>query len=467
MTSPRRNPQILGRLAAAATVLAPVIGLAAEKEAPLFNEWFHHQYPASQPWDIGAELRGRFEDKDDAGVTAATDFSSGLAESREAFYFREKIHAGYRASWIGGFIEGRDATGHDDLKADDSFDLHQAYVTIGNAKEFPLTAQIGRQELSYGDQRFVGKGDWSNYGRSFDAIKLRMENSFGWVDAFTSRVVLPDDGNFNVSNDYDHFSGIYAGSKQLMPWQDTQVYFLARNTGTQAPNAIGPGNPGSPSTQRDIYTLGTLWKSNPDALRGWDYSAEVALQFGSVYNSTQDARLDQQSHAVFLDGGHTWKDVWSTPRLGLGYEYGSGDGDSTDGKVETLENLFGTQHRPYGLMDLAGARNMHIPKLEFSMKPVKGLTLSADYLTFILADTRDLFYPESGSGRSGNGYGINPGYGSYVGSEIDLYATYAVTKWSNLQAGYGHFFTGDYIKDTAGSAAEDADWFYTQLTLTF
>ncbi|RYD20037.1 MAG: hypothetical protein EOP88_16640 [Verrucomicrobiaceae bacterium] len=440
---------------------------AAEKEVTLFNEWFHQQYPESQPWDIGAELRGRFELKDDAGVSAATDFVPGLAESREAFYFREKIHIGYKTDWIGGFIEGRDASGHEDLKADDTFDLHQAYLTIGNAREFPLTAQIGRQELSYGDQRFIGKSDWSNTGRSFDAIKLRLENSFGWVDAFTSRVVLVDDGNFNVSNDYDYFSGLYAGSKQLMPWQDTQVYFLARNYGSQGPNAIGPGNPGSPSTQRDIYTLGTLWKSNPDAFGCWDYSAEAAYQFGSVYNAAQDDRLDQQSYAIFLDGGYTWKDAWSTPRLGLGYEHGSGDGNATDGKVETFENLFGTQHRPYGLMDLVGARNMHIPKITFAMKPVKGLTLAADYLTFILADTDDLFYPESGSGRSGNGYGINPGYGSYVGSEIDLYANYTVTKWANFQVGYGHFFTGDYIEDSVGNSAQDADWCYTQLTLTF
>lgn len=461
-----RSNKLLSQLAVA-IILAPAISRAAEKEVPPFNAWLHTQYPESQSWDIGAELRGRYENKDDAGVTPNTDFVSGLAASREATYLREKIHLGYKASpWIGSFVEARDASGHEDLKADDAFDLHQAYLTLGNAKEFPLTAQIGRQELSYGDQRFVGKGDWNNTGRSFDAIKLRMENSFGWVDAFTSRVVLVDDGNFNVSNDYDNFSGIYASSKKLMPWQETQAYFLARNAGSQAVNANGPGS-GAPSTQRDIYTLGTLWKSNPDAFCGWDYSIELAWQFGGVYNKIQDARLDQQSRAVFLDTGYTWKDAWGAPRIGLGYEYGSGDSDSTDGKVETLENLFGTQHKPYGLMDLAGARNMHIPKLTFSVKPVEGLTLAADYLRFILADTHDFFYPESGGGRSGNGYGINPGNGSYVGSELDLYVSYAVTKWSSLQVGYGHFFTGDYIKDSAGTAATDADWFYTQLTLSF
>ena len=110
---------------------------------------------------------------------------------------------------------------------------------------------------------------------------------------------------------------------------------------------------------------------------------------------------------------------------------------------------------------------MHIPKLSYAIKPVKGLTLSADYLGFFLANTADYFYPESGSGRSGNGYGINSSYSNFVGTELDLYANYKINRWANYQLGYGHFFVGDYIKDTAGSAATDANWLYTQLTFTF
>lgn len=449
-------------------VTTPVIGHAEEKEVTFLNGMLREKSPDFEAWDIGAEFRGRYESKDDAGVNPDTDFVPGIAESRDAIHLREKIHVGYKASpWFSTFVEGRDASGHEDIKADDAFDLHQAYLAFGNAREFPLTARIGRQELVYGDERFIGKGNWNNTGRSFDALKLRIEKPSGWVDGFVSRVVIPDDGNFNVSNDYDYFSGIYAGTKKLMPWQETQVYFLARNHGVKGPNAIAPGVPGSPGTQRDIYTLGTLWKSDPEALNGWDYYAEAALQFGSVFNAAQNDRLNQQSHAFFASAGYTWKDSFGKPRLGLGYDYGSGDGNSKDGKVETFENLFGTQHRPYGLMDLAGARNMHIPKVSFSIKPIKGLTLSADCLAFILATTDDFFYPESGGGRKTNGYGINPGFSSHVGSELDLYAAYKINAWTGCELGYGHFFTGDYIKDSVGSSAEDADWLYTQLTLTF
>lgn len=450
-------------------VLLPCLGsvFAAEKAEPTFlNAQLIEWSPAFKPWDIGAEFRARYEMKDDAGVVANTDFVDGIAQGREANYLREKLHLGYKDDWFSFFIEGRDASGHEDVKADDAFDIHQAYVVLGNAKEFPVTAKIGRQEMTYGDERFIGKGDWSNTGRSFDAIKLRFENSFGWVDAFTSRVVIPDDENFNVSNDYDYFSGLYGGSKKLIPCQETQFYFLARNYGVKAPNSNSIGNPGSPSTQRDIYTLGTFWKSDPEAWGAWDYSFEAAYQFGSVFNRAQNRRLDQSSYAVFATGGYTWKEVWGKPRLGFGYDYGSGDSNSKDGEVETFENLFGTQHRPYGLMDLASARNMHIPKLTFSVKPVDGLTLNADFMAFVLADTSDFFYPESGPGRAGNGYGINPGAGSFAGTELDLYANYKVNSWANFQFGYGHFFVGDYVKDSV-VATTDADWLYTQVMLTF
>lgn len=447
-------------------ILCTLSSAAEKAEITYLNGMLRKQSPEWEAWDIGGDVRARIEIKDDAGVVPNTDFIDGLAESRGAAYLRERAHIGYRAPWFGAFAEARNASGHDDDAGDDAFDLTQAYLSFGNAKEFPLTAKLGRQELVYGDERFVGKGDWNNTGRTFDAARLRLENSFGWVDAFVGRVVLIDDNNFNVSNDYDYLSGIYASSSKLMPWQETQAYFLARNYGNQAPNAIGPGRPGSPSTQRDIYTLGTLWKSAPDAFGPWDYSFEAALQFGSVYNRAQDARLDQQSYGIFASAGYTWKEAWAQPRVGIGYEHGSGDSDPTDGKVETFENLFGTLHRPYGLMDLSGARNMHIPKITFTLKPVKGLTLNADLLGNFLDDTNDFFYPESGSPRNGNGYGIHPNYHSYVGTELDLYANYKLSNWANYQLGYGHFFVGDYVKSSV-DATTDADWLYAQVLFTF
>lgn len=147
-----------------------------------------------------------------------------------------------------------------------------------------------------------------------------------------------------------------------------------------------------------------------------------------------------------------------------------GDSDPTDGTNETFELQFGTNHRLYGLMDVMGLRNMHIPRLGVSLKPAKDLTVSVEWLGFILADTADFLYPESGGARNANGYGRHPGFSSFVGNELDLNLVWKVVSWGQVQGGYGHFFAGDYIRQSAaagGRSATDADWFYCQFVLTF
>lgn len=87
-----------------------------------------------------------------------------------------------------------------------------------------------------------------------------------------------------------------------------------------------------------------------------------------------------------------------------------------------------------------GLRNMHIPRFEASLKPSKKITISAEWLGFWLANTNDFLYPESGSGRSQNGYGRNPSYSAHAGQEIDLLVDWRATAWGQVRAGYGHFF---------------------------
>lgn len=447
---------------------------AKPASAGLVNDWLREQSPSFSPWDIGGQFRIRYEIKDNAGFVANRDFTQNLDNDNDYLLLREKIHVGYTPiNWLNFFVEGRDASAHSDKRDpspdEDTFDLHQAFISIGDAKKFPLLLKVGRQELLYGDERFVGIGDWGNTGRSFDAAKLRFENDLLSIDAFAGRVVVPYDDHFNVANDYDWFSGIYASTRKLLPWQETQLFFLARNVGGQATNAVAPGVPGTPSTARDIYTFGARFKSLPGKLGGWDYSAEVASQFGSVVQS--GVRRDLEALAADATVGYAWAKAFGSPRLGVGYTFASGDSDSTDGKAETFEPLFGT-HRFYGLMDLWGLRNIQSGRVVGSINPFKALTLSTEFHLLWLADTHDFFYPDSGAGRNGNGYARNPQNDSYVGSELDVVATYAATSYAEMQLGYGHFFVGDYIRQSVNSVpanggTKDADWFYAQIKFNF
>lgn len=443
--------------------------------AGLVNDWLRKQSPEFTKWDIGGQLRLRYELKDNAGYVANRDFTHKLDNDDDFLMFREKIHIGFTpVSWLTFYVEGRDASSgfdkRDPSPNSDLFDLHQAFISIGDTKKFPLLLKVGRQELRYGDERFVGIGDWGNTGRSFDAVKLRFENDLLWVDAFMGRVVVAYDDHFNEDNEYDNLFGVYASTRKLVSWQDTDLYFLARTVSPEAPNAIATGVPGSPSSARDVYTVGTRFKSLSTKLHGWDYTTEVALQFGSVVQSGE--RRDLEAMMADANAGYTWKKVFGSPRLGLGYTYASGDSDPNDNKDETFESLFGTNHKFYGLMDLWGLRNIHSGRVVGSIKPWKQLTLATEYHLIWLADTHDFFYPESGSGRSGNGYGRKPQNDSFVGSELDFLVTFAPTSFTEFQVGYGHFFVGDYIRQSVDAVAatggySDADWFYLQIKFNF
>jgi hypothetical protein len=86
-------------------------------------------------------------------------------------------------------------------------------------------------------------------------------------------------------------------------------------------------------------------------------------------------------------------------------------------------------------------------------------------------NTHDAFYNVAGSPRLTGGYGINPTCNSFVGTELDAIAGYAVTRFAQLEVGFGHFFTGDYIRQSLASGgvggAKDANYLYVQTTINF
>jgi hypothetical protein len=464
------------------------------------NEWLRKDDPYMNKWDFGGSVRVRYEVKDGFGIPGepgSVDFRDHGADV-ENDYLMERIRfrAGYTDKWWSALVEGRSSLVQGDERfaffaappppgtrvregdgpESDTVDLHQAFVTVGNHKEFPLSAKIGRQELFYGEERLVGAFAWNNIGRVFDAGKMRWQNAWFGADFFTSRVVIPEDGRFNVNNDYDWFSGVYATSTKV-PKHLLDVYFFARNANSQA-IAAEPSPQFPQPSARDIYTLGARLKSKPGELGNWDYTLESAAQFGSFEDLrvAGTPRLDHQAWMAVAQGGYTFNGAWGTPRLGLEYAYGSGDSDPTDGDHETFENLFPTNHKFYGYMDMVSLQNIHDVRGIVQLKPHARVSLALEAHGFWLADTSDNFYNVGGAPRGGvgttpgTGYGINPNYDSYVGAELDFIVGWAVTRYAQLEAGYGHFFVGDYIKSSLSApthGSTDANYFYAQLNVNF
>lgn len=448
----------------------------ATPSAGLANDWLRKESVVFDPWDIGGSTRERFDWKQHfaiSGSPAQVDFQRTGDPDNTFLLLRQRVHLGYTpCEWFKIYGEGQDASAiNDDRNPSpeiDHYDLRQAWVTVGNTKDFPIIAKVGRQELAYGDQRLIGTADWNNISRTFDAAKLHFENPQLWVDAFTGRVVIPNDNSFNYPDYDDWFSGIYASNKTLVPWEETQVYFLARNVGERGPSDQKGKLVPLPSP-RDIYTLGLRCKSLPGKLCGWDYEVEAAGQFGRFKASNTSPNLSQQAYAIHANTGYTWTKSSVTPRVGLEYNFSSGDSNPNDGTHETFDNLFPSNHKFYGYMDFVSWQNIHDVMLTGSITPVKKLTLKLDGHSFWLANTHDFFYAVNGSPRKTGGYGINPSAGSFVGAELDLTATYTITPFATLQAGYSHFFIGEYVRNSlsATTGATDANYIYTQLTFNF
>lgn len=380
------------------------------------------------------------------------DFDSGVDSLNDDSWLLNRFRLGLQ--WkpddaITFFFQGQDSRewesrrpnipGLAGAEGDNPFDLRQASVEIGGGSS-PLSLKLGRQTLMYGDQRLVGGFEWNAIARTFDAARVRWRGNGGqWIDGFASSVVVPDREEFDESDRDSVFSGVYAHFPGTGP-QATEVYALYLNDDDR---------------DDDFVTVGTHWKSTPEALGPWDYEAEIAYQ-----NGTAGGR-DLSAFATYGEVGFTFEHPWK-PRAGLEYSYGSGDSDPSDGDEGAFQNLYPTNHIHYGFMDLFSWSNVHDLVLHLAAKPRPQITLGIDLHAFWLADTADSWR------RANARTAVRPrdaGASSFAGTEIDLLATWSPNAHVTVTAGWSHFFAGGYLGDTG--AGSDADFVYLMTAVKF
>src|SRR5262245_42191874 len=106
--------------------------------AGLVNDWLRKDNPYMAAWDIGTQVRLRYEVRDNfaiAGNKGSVDFlHNGVNVDNAYFLDRTKPHIGYTAEWFSAFVEGRSSGSTADRRnpnpeSDGVFELHQAYVT--------------------------------------------------------------------------------------------------------------------------------------------------------------------------------------------------------------------------------------------------------------------------------------------------------------------------------------------------
>lgn len=386
-------------------------------------------------------------------------------------------------------------------EGDDILDLRQLYFDIGDPRDDLVYARLGRQMLAYGDERLIGGFEWNNFARTFDAAKVvwNLAELKTTVDAFAGNVVtiqgrnLGDENryHFNNSDTHDLFAGIYAQTSAGIPNQRTDVYLLwrdkDRNGPFYRPNTLASGTTGvAPyDIPEQIATAGFRAQSISLArLNGFDYLVEAAIQWGRARPGLTNAVIavpdwyDHNAYALHVELGYTLEKSPFLPRFSVEHNQASGDGNPTDHKSGGFLNLFHTNHKFYGYMDVLGWKNMTDNAATLRFKPLPGLSsslkksvLRLDYHWFALKTTQDLWYRANAitavAAPAAAARGLLP---KELGRELDATWSWSPSPPYELLLGYSHFWTGDYLPAARAvggipGAGSNASFAYAQVVL--
>jgi len=325
--------------------------------------------------------------------------------------------------------------------------VHQAYLDIHRLAGKSITLRIGRQELEFGSERLVGRYDWDNNGRVFDALRLTLGERARNLNLWLAHL---RDKNATGVNSNQEFAGAYFslnGSTRAL-----DLYAMALTDDREFPIGSASGE------KLFLYTIGAR------------YAGQLLPRFAGnlegTYQGGSHGNLDIAAFALALRGDYTIWERWSA-QIGASYDFGSGDSNPNDAKLETFSSLFPSIHRYWGAMDYASWSNIADLALHLAASPATDLELGASLHYFQLAHGNDAWYSLSGfkiDRRVETLLPALPGESIEVGYELDLEASYRFRERVLLNLGYGRFLVGDFIK-AGNPEADPSSWGYLSITM--
>jgi hypothetical protein len=308
---------------------------------------------------------------------------------------------------------------------DANLGVHEAFMEVQNFVFEDVTLRAGRFPMVYGNERIIGAVGWSNVGRTFDAVRARLQVD-GWAfDAFWAMLV---EARQNSHVDKDLF-GLYASSSDL----NADIFLLHDLDGRRLET-------GEKILKR--WTAGAY--SQRKFAENFDYIANAAFQFGSTIG---------QSIAAYLAAVELGFTVPSDVkyRIAGGVDWASGDDDLTDDDFKAFNNEYYTGHKFRGFMDLfvsSDIEGLIDLYLRNKLKLESGWILGGDIHYFQTA--QDYMSVVDGTETSS------------VGVEVDLTARTPAIGKAAVQLGASAFFPAE---DFAGEDADPGLWGYVMVTV--
>jgi hypothetical protein len=400
---------------------------------------------------FGGEVRERFEfyHNQDAGLPPAN------AQGNNAdFLQRYLLHADFHLSAyfrvfgqiVTGLEDGRIGGPRPDIDRD-AFGVHQAFadfvLPLAGEKD-TLTARLGRQEFEYGSGRLIDVRDGVNLRLSFDAARLLLHAGDWEVDGWWGKPVLNRPGvDDDIPNPARSFWGVYGVQPlPLLPKGNVDLYYL----GFENKDAVYVQGAGYELR----HTLGTRLWGRP---LPWEYNLEYDWQFGRFGSGNIEAW--SAAHAV----RYNLSDLPLKPRLGLRFDFTSGDNNPNSPNLQTFNPLF-PSGMYFNLLNPVGPLNMIDLHPTLDLYAGKKVTLSFDWDFFWRESLEDGVYRISGAPlRTGVG-------GSrYVGNSPAATVVWNPTRHLSVLTSYIHFFPGPYFQ--ANPPDKNTDYFTLWLDYKF
>jgi hypothetical protein len=396
---------------------------------------------------FGGEYRSRVESADGIKYTSTND---------TYLLSRFRLNVTIQPSkWLTFFGETQDAriffNQHiaDAVPYQNTWDVRQAYVQLGDSKEGWLDLIVGRQVFVFGKERVIGPSDWTNASRSFDAVRLDVHHREHKLSLFASSVVIQVDGTMDHHLQGNNLYGVYGSFKNAVPQATLEPYVLWR---------VAPANAGLPETANrghlNEITVGVRLAGNLPA--AFDYEIEMDRQTGSLGPNSIRA------WAGYWSLGRTFRGLAASPRLYAESNYASGTRNPSGHTWGTFDQLYSSNHDKLAFSDQIGRKNIQQVRVGVEETIGKKWKLRQTGEDLWLVTTHDALYANSGV----ISIPANTKAASrHIGQEVDFIAQYQMTKGITAGFGYAYLFSGRFLK--AVSPGKDYSYPFVYLTYGF
>jgi hypothetical protein len=389
--------------------------------------YFHHALPPKEPViKPYVEIRERFERRTDR------DFFAPARDNRSDLFGRYRV--GCEITFDKQTTASVQYQYAHDLIWTNAKNFSRENSDIGVAqlkyKSGNWTAIGGRQKINVGTERLIGAAEWLNVPRSYDGLRLTSKEWDIWAVAI------------GVASPRPRYARVAGASLNWDKTEQTSAFYKHDKVGGVDTDIVT-------FDHRGTRKFGTLV---------FDY--EGALQFG------RSANKDVEAWAFHAGVSHQ-----ANKRMRFYAEVNSASGGSTATKVRTFDNLYPTNHKFYGIMDLQSWKNMNQLVLGLDIKPDAKSDLRFSWRAFSLRDPRDAWYGASGAPnkRPGGGNFIDPTglSGRDVGSEMDFDSSFKYDKNTTIQFGLAIFTPGRFIRNLNGGTAMRQCWGYLSVQVRY